>query len=432
MLSWGKGEMSKRIVPEKPLTQDSLKFRMGKRLLQSRRSLQLVGALLRRNVSTRHEHLKLDFVLQLAEQLYAARSRPIAWCSVFVPSELIWGLGLVPFYPETAAAFGAGLGLSAQGLEEAQALGYPVDLCTFHRSAAGLRALGLYPPADVYVTTSNLCDVAGQMMANFAYTDGAPFFLLDVPQAEDDAAAAYLTAQLRELVDRLTTELSFPFKPEQMRQAVRFSNQARALALEVMAMREADPAPLRGSAMLDQLGLLTSMFGHAAGVAYYRALRDYTLERIQRAEPEQANQKVRLYWMHLRPYFPSELCSHLEDDLGAVIAFEEASTIWWDALDEEQPLPSLARKMLAMYFNGPVERRLDLALHHIARYRCAGAVHFSHWGCRQSSGALRVIRDRLRREGVHLLILEGDCVDPANLPLGPLQTRVEAFLETLT
>lgn len=242
---------------------------------------------------------------------------------------------------------------------------------------------------------------------------------------------AYLTAQLQELVDRLTTTLGVPFEPERMHQAIRLSNQARALALEVAALREADPAPLRGSALLDQLGMLTSMFGHPAGVAYYRALRDYTLERIRHGEPEQANQRVRLYWMHLRPYFPAELCPHLEDDLGAVIAFEEASTVWWDVLDEAQPLRSLAHKMLANDFNGAVERRVNLALRHIGRYRCVGAVHFSHWGCRQSSGALRVIRDRLRREGVPLLALDGDCVDPANLPMGPLRTRVEAFVEML-
>jgi benzoyl-CoA reductase/2-hydroxyglutaryl-CoA dehydratase subunit BcrC/BadD/HgdB len=136
--------------------------------------------------------------------------------------------------------------------------------------------------------------------------------------------------------------------------------------------------------------------------------------------------------MHLRPYFSSELLPHLEDDLGGVIAFEETSTVWWDELDEEQPLRSLARKMLAMYMHGPVERRADLALRHIARYRCEGAIHFNHWGCRQSSGALRVLRDRLRREGVPLLTLDGDCVDPTNLQLGPLRTRIDAFIEMLT
>jgi benzoyl-CoA reductase/2-hydroxyglutaryl-CoA dehydratase subunit BcrC/BadD/HgdB len=117
--------------------------------------------------------------------------------------------------------------------------------------------------------------------------------------------------------------------------------------------------------------------------------------------------------------------------LGAAIAFEETSFVWWDTLDEEQPLRSLARKMLANYYNGPVERRVDMALRHITRYQCVGAVHFSHWGCRQSSGALHVLRGRLRREGVPLLVLDGDCVDPTNLQMGPLRTRVEAFVEML-
>lgn len=425
--------MFRYVADDERLTLDHLKMRAGKRLLRSRSALRLTRLILsRRAALTPHQQVDQDFILELMEQLYADRSRPVAWCNVFVPSELIWGLGLVPFYPEIAAAIAAGLGLSSKGVEQATALGYPVDLCTFHRCAAGLQAAGFYPRADVYLATSNLCDVTGQMLANFAHSAGAPFIFLDVPQSQDEAAVTYLTAQLQELVNRLTTTLGIPFRPKQMRQTIRLSNQARALALEVARLREADPAPLRGSAMLGQLGKLTSMFGHPAGVAYYRALRDYTRERIRHQDPEQPNQRVRLYWMHLGPYFSADLCPLLEDGLGAVIAFEEASTLWWDALDEADPLPSLARKMLANFFNGPVKRRIDVALQHITRYRCAGAVHFSHWGCRQSSGALDVIRRRLRREGVPLLVLDGDCVDPTNLPMGPLRTRVEAFLETLT
>ena len=183
--------------------------------------------------------------------------------------------------------------------------------------------------------------------------------------------------------------------------------------------------------MLGELGNLSALFGHPGGVTYSRALRDYVGERIDSAEPEQANQKVRLYWMHLGPYYQTDFLPHLEDDLGAVIAFEEMSRVWWDELDEAEPLPSLARKMLVNTLNGPVERRLQWVLDDMARYDCAGAVHFSHWGCRQSSAALRCIRTRLRNEGVPFLVLDGDCVDPANLQMGPLRTRFEAFIEML-
>jgi benzoyl-CoA reductase/2-hydroxyglutaryl-CoA dehydratase subunit BcrC/BadD/HgdB len=424
--------MLKRIAVKGRPTLDRLQISALKQLMRSRLGLRLARAAMSREGALKpHDRVSSDFFLELAQRAYADRSVPVVWSNVFVPCELIWGLGLVPFYPETWAGLAAGLGLSSLGVESAEALGYPVDLCTFNRCGAGLHAAGLYPRADSYVCTSNLCDVTGQMLANHARAEGRSFILLDVPQSEDEAAVAYLTAQLQDLIDRLTTELGLPFEPERLRQAVRLSNQARALALEVAALREAHPAPLRGSDMLGHLGILTSMFGHPAGVAHYRALRDYTLERVQRAEPEQTNQKVRLYWMHLMPYYPTDLLPHLEDDLGAVIAFEENSTIWWDALDEEQPLRSLARKMLAICLNGPVERRVDLALRHIARYQCVGAIHFSHWGCRQSSGALRNVRDRLRREGVPLLVLDGDCVDPVNLQMGPLRTRVEAFVEML-
>ena len=402
------------------------------RSLHSRVALRIVRALLPlRPMYRPFQRVEFTFFLEIVEQAYTRPMARVVWTNIFVPSELFWGLGLVPFYPETIAGFAAALGLSALGVEQSAAQGYPVDLCTFHRSAAGLRAAGLFPRGDAYLATSNLCDVASQMLANFAYTSQRPFHLLDVPPAQDAAAVDYLTDQLEQLVAAWSRELGVRYDPERMRQAVRLSNQARALALEVAALRQAQPAPVRGSLMMDQLAVLSSMFGHRAGVRYYQRLRDYVQQRIRRGQPEQTNQRIRLYWMHLQPYYPSPLIAHLEDNLGGVIAYEEPSTVWWQELDEEQPLRALASKMLQNFFNGSVERRAEVALQHIARYQCVGAIHFSHWGCRQSSGALHVLRAQLRKAGVPLLVLDGDCVDPTNLQLGPLRTRLEAFLEML-
>jgi benzoyl-CoA reductase/2-hydroxyglutaryl-CoA dehydratase subunit BcrC/BadD/HgdB len=397
--------------------------------LRSPLGLLLARALLAGRPQKPHHRISADFFMETARRSYTSRTAPVVWSNLFMPSELFWALGVTPFFPETWTGLAASMGLSSVGLTQSAAIGYPIDLCTVHRSGAGLHQAGLFPRADAYVSTSNTCDVAGQVLANLAHTESRPFFFLDVPQSDDEAAVDYVAAQLRDLVEQWTATLGVTYDPDRLRQTIRLSNQARTLALEVERLREAEPTPLRGSGMLDQLAMLTSMFGHPAGVTYYQALRDYAKSRL--GDPEQPNQKTRLYWMHLMPYFQTELLAHLENDLGAAIVAEEISHVWWDELDEAQPLRSLARKILSLYFNGPIVRRADQATRQIERYRCRGAVHFSHWGCRQSAGALHVLRGHLRKIGVPLLVLDGDCIDPENLQLGPLRTRVDAFMEML-
>jgi benzoyl-CoA reductase/2-hydroxyglutaryl-CoA dehydratase subunit BcrC/BadD/HgdB len=321
--------------------------------------------------------------------------------------------------------------LAPRAIASAAESGTPVDLCTYHRAAFGLTREGFYPSASAFVSTSHLCTLAGIMLAAEAHRRAKPFRLIDVPPVFDSEALDYVETQLETLVSELETATGTRYDSDRMCQALRLSNEARTFALELNALRLQKPAPLRGGPMLAVLGLGLWILGHRDGVAHFRAWRDYTAARVEHRDPEQPKQKIRLFWLHLRPYAESGLIEHLENDLGAVIAFEEHNTIWWDELDEERPLRALAAKILGHPSNGSIERRLAMILEGVRRYECDGVVHFSHWGCRQASGATRVIRDRLRREGIPMLELDGDCIDPANLQSGPLRTRIEAFVETL-
>jgi benzoyl-CoA reductase/2-hydroxyglutaryl-CoA dehydratase subunit BcrC/BadD/HgdB len=411
---------------------DPIKLAAGKRILQSSRALQFLEARVLHGLEDHPANrVVAQFGMDLLRKLYADPSSKIVWSNVFFPSELLWGLGVVPFFPEIGAAVGTGIGFADSALERATAEAYAVDLCTFQRALAGLALGGIFPRADAIVSVSHLCDASGQNLANHAYQSSCPFFFVDIPASNDQAAVEYVARQLEATAHALCHTVGVTFDLDRIRQAICLSNLAWDAAREQLALRASRPAPLRGSNMIAQIGLTVMLFGTSFGVKYHRALRDYVQERVTTHTPEQASQKLRLYWMHLRPYFTTDLMSHLEDELGAVIAFEEMSSIWWERLDEERPLESLARKMLANFSLGPVERRIDKALANIARYQCDGAIHFSHWGCHQSTGGLRLIRDRLKREGIPFLAIDGDCVDATNLPMGPLRTRIEAFVETL-
>ena len=268
-------------------------------------------------------------------------------------------------------------------------------------------------------------------MASLAHRSAKEFFLIDVPPSYDGESLSYVERQLHDLVERLCTLTGCSFDQDRLREVVRLSNQAREYYQEVRLLRRAEPAPLRGSSQLNQLALIATAFGTPDAVNFYRALRDYTQDLVLRGTGEQEHQRYRLYWMHLKPYFRTGLVSWLEDELGAVIVFEEGSNVWWEPLDESRPLRAIADKILSVYYNGPIERRLQTTLNCVRQFSVQGVIQFHHWGCRQSTGALRVIRDALRREGVPFLQMDGDCIDETNLQMGPLRTRVQGFLEML-
>jgi len=92
---------------------------------------------------------------------------------------------------------------------------------------------------------------------------------------------------------------------------------------------------------------------------------------------------------------------------------------------------SLSEKMLSNSSNGPLERRVDAALKMARIYEVDGVIHFSHWGCRQSSGGASVIANALKDQGIPCMILDGDGGDPTNYSPGQTQTRLDAFVEML-
>lgn len=411
---------------ERELTAPTLK-----RVLRSRMGLSLLKGYWGFNSMKEHIRIGGQFALNLAQRTYIKPDAPLVWFNALFPSELIWGLGLIPFYPELVSAMAANVGLGPASLAQASDAHYPLDICTFHRNAAGLGLQGLFPEGDAYVSTSNVCDIAAQMLASFGYQAGKEFILIDVPPSYDEESITYVEEQLRDLTERLCSLTGMTFDIERLREVIRLSNQAREQYQEVRKLRSTEPSPLRGSSQLNQLALIVTAFGTRDGVEFYRALRDYTQGLVSRGASEQENQRYRLYWMHLKPYFHTDLMAWLEDELGAIIVFEEASNVWWKPLDERMPLRALADKMLSVYYNGPLERRLETTLNCVREFKAQGVVQFHHWGCRQSTGALQVMRDVLKREGIPFLQVDGDCIDETNLQLGPLRTRIQGFLEML-
>ncbi|HTY81721.1 MAG TPA: 2-hydroxyacyl-CoA dehydratase family protein [Dehalococcoidales bacterium] len=368
----------------------------------------------------------------IARQIKAGLKRRglVVWGNAFFPFELLYGLGVTPYHPESVSAAAAAIGLSLRAVECAESACYSPDICSFYRCAVGLDIQKLLPAPDLVVSSSYLCEGAVKSFINTATDYGCEHYLLDVPYHQTEKSKKYVAGQLRELAEIIAKKQGKPVDMEKLALAVKLSNGSREYQLRINEMRRAHPGALSA---VDATSYIPDMRffspGSESGVRFFRAL--YEEVKVGAVKVKGKTPKHRLLWMHyVRPYYPNDIIDYL-NSLGAVVCFNEAGYVYWPPLDPNHPFESIAEKVLSMPNGGPLERRAELAVKLAEEYYVDGVIHFSQRGCRQSTGGEYIIRDALRKKDIPMLILDGDAVDSRNYSKEPTRLRLEAFLEML-
>ncbi len=358
--------------------------------------------------------------------------RTVVWSSLLFPSELIHAAGAVPFFPEMFSSAAASVELAPRFLDKAQERGFSSDACAFHRVILGSYLEGFLPAPLVIGSVSYLCESAPLSFQAIALEENVPHLLLEIPYEENEHGLACLAEQMEEAGAAIAQAAGVT--PDAYRRglekAIDSSNQARRAMLEVEELRQAHPLLLNGKEALGHLIMLASAFGHPAGVDFYGGLAAEMARMAARGEGVDGNGTKRLLWMHLKPYYPHTLFDHVERHGGRIVV-EEFNRCYWDELDPSRPYESLARKLMGHFGVGPAERRVEKMVELARAFGVDGAIHFSHWGCRQSTGGAVLVKDALRREGIPTLLLECECIDGREYQEGQVSTRLEAFLESL-
>lgn len=368
----------------------------------------------------------------ILSELHAAYSgeKPVIFASAFVPTELIYGLGAIPVLPEVWSGFAAAAGFSAPAVTASEAAGYSQDLCSFHRCSLGLENLELLPKPAAVIVSSHLCDGGRRSLYRHSRSFGCPFYVLDVPYAATPDGVAWLAHQIERVARDLVVKvpgLSLAGLPR----ALAAANRARTEYLAVCRLRRERPAPWAGSEALNYVAVFLSGWGSSWLPEFYAQLRCYLEEAIRRSAFPVPQERHRLLWLNLRPYYATPLFTCLEKECNTSTAFEEYSHLYWPAHTPEAWAESLAAKLLAHFGWGPIERRLETVWSLVQEYGIDGVVQFNQWGCRQSNGGGRFLADFLRTRGIPFLELAGDGVDGRSSGAAQQLTRIAAFVELL-
>jgi benzoyl-CoA reductase/2-hydroxyglutaryl-CoA dehydratase subunit BcrC/BadD/HgdB len=209
-----------------------------------------------------------------------------------------------------------------------------------------------------------------------------------------------------------------------------YSNRARETMLDLNRVRKSENYLIYGDETLNIILAWGVLLGTKEGVTLFKNYRD-ELEKRDKSGFNAIEGKKRVLWLHLKPFFKNDLISYLEKELGAVIIAEEINSMVWKELDIRRPWESLALKLLDNHWVGTADKRLDNIRRMVEEYKVDGVIHFSHWGCRQSNGSVRLIKDAVAEFGIPFLNLDGDCIDDRNFSKGQYLTRLEGFMEIM-
>lgn len=345
--------------------------------------------------------------------------------NLFFPCEFLHALDIAPLFTEGLAGYINGAGSEQVFVRYAEDAGIPQTYCSYHKILLGAALSDVLPPPRFVANTSLACDANMGTFRSIAAHYMVPHFVVDVPNSYTDETIGYVARQLRGLVPMLEETTGKKLKEERLKAIIRRGN--RSLAMYKEHFRLLSEKYMPGDLSSEMLRLFPThiLFGTREAERYFRILLGDT-----RSAPPSRGEK-RILWVHAIPFW--------QDSMRKMLNFSErrqllACDLNFDSLrelDENRPYESMARRLLLNILNGPEENREGKLLEMARALRADGVVYFCHWGCKQTMGSARLIRERLEREGFPVLVLDGDGCDRNNVNDGQMSTRLQAFLELL-
>lgn len=355
----------------------------------------------------------------------------VGWSTVFVPYEILNSMNVSSMFIEFIGAMLAGAGISRKYFEIAESKGYSTDSCSYHRTIIGAAIDGLIPEPDILIGASIPCNGGVKALKRIGEMFNKDVFILNIPIDNTPESVEFLADQYRDLIEHVEQKTARKLDEAKLKQTIKYNNQAREYLIEVNELCKHVPSPINSNDLKNFI-IFVVLAGTKEGVEVAKLYRDELQSRVNNGISGVPNEKHRLLWIQNRIQFKTTLDEMLEKEYGANIVIDELNHIWWEPLDEDDPLRSYAHRMITHPLVGTVDRRLETIKQLAQEYKIDGAINPAHWGCRQSSGARVLFKEALQEVGVPLIHLDVDCVDDRNYTPGQIHTRLEAFMEMIS
>jgi len=353
----------------------------------------------------------------VAEAWKAEGGKVMGTRCIFVPDEIVWAAGMLPF-----PLYG-----TPEPVRQADAY-FQSCSCEFARNVFDLALDGRFAFLDG-LAVPNTCDAIRRLYDLWAeYRGETPAWLINNPQKlVPGGNEAYWIEELKRFRQWVEQVAGTGVTDESLRDAIGLYNETRALMKKIWSLRKEDGPPLSGEEAL-LVGMAVSVMPKDRANGLLRRL----LEEITDREPEEK--------FGPRILVTGSIVDHpavirmIEEEGGIVVAEDLCTTMktFWHPVEEGGPsLESLVRAMnrrpLCACMH-PFEARMDYILELVEEFRIDAVVNYTLKYCHSFLYEAPLVREALEKKDVPVTVLE---IGHDMSGHGQLRTRVQAFIEML-
>lgn len=334
----------------------------------------------------------------------------------YVPEEIIHAAGIIP-----VRIMG---GFDDITLADAH---LPSYVCSFARSCYDQGLKGIYNYLDGVVFPCT-CDTIIGLYSIWKADIKTPYIgFVDPLCAKTETAKKYFREEVARFKDSLENFLGKEISDTSLKNSIEVYNENRRLLKEVYELRKSSHPPISGVEALDiaRSSMLSPKEEH-------NHLLKNLLDKI--SEREHLPKPGARILISGSAIYDTEILKMIESSGGIIVADDlcTGTRYFWDlANTNASPLDAIADRYyerIPCPCNYPPERRLKHILSLIKDYNVEAVIFTLQKFCDPHLFDHPFIEEKLKDAEIPTLLVE---TEHMTSPLGPLKTRVEAFLETI-
>ncbi len=378
---------------------------------------------------------------KIAQDVFDAKARgeKIGWCASNFPQEICTAMDIKVAYPENMGAAVGAKGGGQRMCEEAEAMGYSMDLCSYARinlafSESGECPENSIPEPDFLLCCNNICGCMMKWYENIAVQKNIPLLMIDIPHLTemtcDEDRVKYIRAQFDDCIAQLEEITGKKMDFNKLKEVMAVSQRSSKAWIRALNCMGAEPSPFSGFDVFNTMAVATVGRGTPEAAAAFEYLADEYETAIREGRSTfKGEEKYRILfegiacWANLRTTYKTLQSRGI--NLVSTI-YGPAFSFFYSNLDE----------LMAAYSYVPnsycFEKEVQLRAEDVVAKKVDGAVMHINRSCKRWSGNTYELERQLReRTGIPTMTFDGDQSDPRVFSEAQYTTRVEALVEIM-